>query len=170
MVFLIIVVILTSINVTILTGARTSFALGRDFAPFRFLAQWSGARAQPVRALLLQGAISLVLVGIGAVTRGGVGSMVVFLSPVFWLFFFLVGVSLIVLRRREPDAARPFRVPFYPITPIIFCLSSGYLLYATLDYASHNYAGIWSWAGLVVLAFGVPFLIWIRRAENTVSR
>jgi APA family basic amino acid/polyamine antiporter len=170
MVFLIIVVILTSINVTILTGARTSFALGRDFVPFRFLAQWSEGRAQPVRALLLQGAIALVLVGIGAASRGGVGSMVVFLSPVFWLFFLLVGVSLIVLRRREPDAVRPFRVPFYPITPIIFCLSSGYLLYATLDYASRNYAGIWSWAGLVVLAFGVPFLIWIRRAENPVSR
>ncbi|MCD6074884.1 MAG: amino acid permease [Rhodospirillales bacterium] len=166
MTILIIVVVLTSINVTILTGARTSFALGRDFAPFRFLAQWSQGRAQPVRALLLQGGISLVLVGIGAASRGGVGSMVVFLSPVFWLFFLLVGISLIVLRRREPNAERPFRVPFYPITPIIFCLSSAYLLYATLDYASHNYAGIWSWAGLVVLALGVPFLIWIRQTQK----
>lgn len=165
MTFLIIVVVLTSINVTILTGARTSFALGRDFAPFRFLAQWSGERAQPVRALLLQGAISLVLVGIGAASRSGVGSMVVFLSPVFWLFFLLVGFSLIVLRRREPNAERPFRVPFYPVTPIIFCLSSGYLLYATFDYASHNYAGIWSWGGLVVLALGMPFLIWVRKAS-----
>ena len=157
---LIIVVILTSINVTILTGARTSFAMGRDFAPFRFLAQWSDGRAQPVRALQLQGAISLALVGLSLASQDGVKSMVEYLAPVFWLFFLLVGVSLFVLRRREPDAERPFRVPLYPITPIIFCLSSGYLLYASL-----SYHGIHALAGVVVLLLGLPFLIWIRKAS-----
>ena len=157
---LIIVVILTSINVTILTGARTSFAMGRDFAPFRFLAQWSDGRAQPVRALQLQGAISLALVGLSLASQDGVKSMVEYLAPVFWLFFLFVGVSLFVLRRREPDAERPFRVPLYPITPIIFCLSSGYLLYASL-----SYHGIHALAGVVVLLLGLPFLVWIRKAS-----
>lgn len=157
---LIIVVILTSINVTILTGARTSFAMGRDFAPFRFLAQWSDGRAQPVRALQLQGAISLALVGLSLASQDGVKSMVEYLAPVFWLFFLFVGVSLFLLRRREPDAERPFRVPLYPITPIIFCLSSGYLLYASL-----SYHGIHAFAGVVVLLLGLPFLVWIRKAS-----
>jgi len=157
---LILVVILTSINVTILTGARTNFALGRDFAPFRFLAQWSEGRAQPVRALLVQGAISLSLVGLGAVSQDGVKTMVEYLSPVFWLFFLLAGVSLIVLRRREPNAERPFRVPLYPLTPIIFCLSSAYLLYASL-----SYTGIGAVVGVIVLLLGVPFLFWIHKMK-----
>lgn len=155
---LIIVVILTSINVTILTGARTSFAMGRDFAPFRFLAQWSEGRAQPVRALQLQGAISLALVGLSLASQDGVKSMVEYLAPVFWLFFLLVGISLFVLRYREPNAERPFRVPLYPITPLIFCLSSGYLLYASL-----SYHGVHALAGVAILGMGLPFLIWIRR-------
>jgi amino acid transporter len=158
---LIIIVILTSINVTILTGARTSFAMGRDFRPFRFLAQWSEGRAQPVRALQLQGAISLALVAASLASQDGVKSMVEYLAPVFWLFFLLVGISLFVLRKREPDAVRPFRVPLYPITPIIFCLSSGYLLYASL-----SYHGVHALAGVVVLALGLPFLIWIRKASS----
>ena len=157
---LIAVVILTSINVTILTGARTSFAMGRDFAPFGFLAQWSDGRAQPVRALLLQGAISLALVVASLASPDGVKSMVEYLAPVFWLFFLLVGVSLFVLRHREPNAERPFRVPFYPVTPFIFCLSSAYLLYASL-----SYHGAHALAGVVVLALGLPFLIWIRKAS-----
>ncbi len=157
---LIIVVILTSINVTILTGARTSFAMGRDFKPFRFLAQWSDGRAQPVRALQLQGAISLALIVASLASQDGVRSMVEYLAPVFWLFFLLVGISLFVLRKREPDATRPFRVPLYPITPIIFCASSGYLLYASL-----SYHGVHALAGVVVLALGLPFLIWIRKTS-----
>jgi len=157
---LIIVIILTSINVTILTGARTSFAMGRDFAPFRFLAQWSDGRAQPVRALQLQGAISLGLIVASLVSEDGIKSMVEYLAPVFWLFFLLVGISLFVLRKREPDAVRPFRVPLYPLTPIIFCASSAYLLYASL-----SYHGVHALAGVVVLALGLPFLIWVRRAS-----
>jgi amino acid transporter len=155
---LIAVVILTSINVTILTGARTSFAMGRDFAPFRFLSAWSSGKAQPVPALLVQGGISLVLVALGALSREGVKTMVEYLAPVFWLFFLLVGISLIVLRNRAPEVRRPFRVPFYPITPVIFCLSSGYLLYASL-----SYTGMGALAGVVVLALGSPFLLWVRK-------
>ena len=41
-------------------------------------------------------------------------------APVFWLFFLLVGVSLFVLRRRDPDLPRPFRVPLYPVLPLLF--------------------------------------------------
>jgi amino acid transporter len=43
--------------------------------------------------------------------------MVDYTAPVFWFFFLLSGVSLLVLRVREPEVSRPFRVPFYPLTP-----------------------------------------------------
>jgi amino acid transporter len=56
-------------------------------------------------------------------------------APVFWCFFTLSGYALIVLRSREPERERPFRVPLYPILPIIFCLSSLFMLYKSAAYA-----------------------------------
>lgn len=53
----------------------------------------------------------------------------------FWVFFLLSGLSLIVLRWRDGERSRPFRVPLYPFTPIVFCLTSGYMLYSSLMYA-----------------------------------
>jgi len=165
MTVLILVIVLTSVNVTILTGARTGYAVGRDFHPFRFLGHWTEGASQPVRALLAQGGISLVLVVLGALSREGVKTMVEYLSPVFWLFFLLTGFSLIVLRYREPDAERPFRVPLYPITPVIFCLSSAYVLYSSLAYT-----GVGALVGVAVLVAGLPFLIWIRKTSPRIQQ
>lgn len=155
---LIMVVVLASVNVTIFTGARTTFALGRDFPMFGFLGHWSELGGAPVRALLLQGSIALGLVVLGTFGRGGVQTMVDYLSPVFWLFFLLTGLALFVLRRREPTAERPFRVPLYPLTPALFCLTSAYLLYSSL-----NYTGSGALVGVAVLALGVPVLLIARR-------
>jgi basic amino acid/polyamine antiporter, APA family len=155
---LIVAVVLASINVTIFTGARAAFALGRDFRLLGFLGHWSEPGGAPVRALLLQGAISLGLVLLGAVGRSGVQTMVDYLSPVFWLFFLLTGLALFVLRHREPGVERPFEVPLYPVTPALFCLTSAYLLYSSLAYT-----GIGALAGVAVLLLGLPLLLVARR-------
>ena len=90
----------------------------------------------PAWSLFWQGVIVLALiVGFGWWTQGkkdGFESMVEFTSPIFWTFFLLVGLSLFALRRREADRPRPFRVPFYPALPALFCLSSLFMLYACL--------------------------------------
>jgi amino acid transporter len=145
---------LTSANATILFGARTSYAVGRDFAPFSGLGQWHRAANSPRLALLVQGAIALGLVGVGAITRKGVETMIEFTAPVFWFFFLLAGLSIFVLRRREPQTPRPFRVPLYPLTPIVFCASSAYLLYSSVAYA-----GVGSLLGVAVLAAGGLLLL-----------
>ena len=152
------VVVLASLNVTILTGARTNFALGQDFQMFGFLAHWSARGGAPVRALVLQAAIAIGLIGLGAMQRSGVETMVEYLSPVFWLFFLLTGLALFVLRRREPERPRPFRVPLYPVTPALFCVTSAYLLYSSL-----NYTGAGALAGVAVLLLGLPLLFVARR-------
>ena len=61
---------------------------------------------------------------------------------------------MFVLRYREPQTDRPYRVALYPITPILFALSSGYMVYASLSFAMRN--GSWEaiWA-LAILAVGV---------------
>jgi APA family basic amino acid/polyamine antiporter len=154
----IVIVALTSLNVTIFTGARSNFALGRDFPPFRILGNWNKKSGAPVTSLVVQGAIALFLVGLGTLSRGGVQTAVDYLSPVFWLFFLLTGIALFVLRVKEKDAPRPFRVPLYPLTPILFCLSAAAMLYSSL-----SFTGIGASAGLAVLALGLPFLYFVPR-------
>lgn len=150
----IVVAALSTTNATVLTGARTNYALGRDFPLFAPLGRWSDGAEAPRTALLVQGAIALALVLFGAIMQGGVQTMVDYTLPVFWLFFLLVGVSLIVLRFRDPDAPRPFKVPLYPLTPLLFCLSAGYMLWSGLQYA-----GMGARLGLIVLAAGTPLLL-----------
>ncbi|MBF2029119.1 MAG: amino acid permease [Oscillatoriales cyanobacterium C42_A2020_001] len=149
---------LGAINATIFTGARTSFALGQDFSLFGFLGRWQPRPSAPTPAFLLQGAIALALVVLGTITRKGFETMVDYTAPVFWFFFLLSGVSLLVLRRREPDRVRPFQVPLYPYIPLLFCAVCGYLFYSSLAYT-----GLGAIAGIAMVGLGVPLLVWNRR-------
>lgn len=154
---IVIMATLTSINATIFTGARTNYALGRDFRLFAPLGKWNARTSAPVNALMVQGIVALALIGLGAFTRDGFQSMVDFTAPVFWFFFLAIGVALFVLRAREPKAARPFRVPLYPLTPLIFCGSCAYLLYSSLAYT-----GFGAMAGVAILLLGMLFFFAIR--------
>jgi amino acid transporter len=151
---IIVIAALSTVNATIFTGARTNYALGRDFSIFRPLGVWNESRNTPSTALIVQGLIALVLVGIGAWNQKGVDSMVQYTFPVFWFFFLLAGISLFALRWKEPHVQRPFRVPLYPVLPLIFCASCAYMLYASV-----TYHGKWSLVGLAVLAAGIPLVL-----------
>ncbi len=148
---------LTSVNATIFTGARTNYALGRDFKIFAPLGKWNTNTSSPVNAFLVQGLIALALIGLGAFTRGGFESMVEFTAPVFWFFFLAIGIALFVLRIKEPNVPRPFKVPLYPLTPIIFSGSCAYLLYSSL-----TYTGMGAMVGVGVLLLGTLFFTVIR--------
>jgi len=150
---LVIIAVLSTMNGTMITGARTNYALGVDFRLFNFLGRWHARGGTPVNALLVQGGIALALIALGTGTRSGFETMVEYTAPVFWFFFLLVGVSVFVLRFREPAAARPFRVPFYPVTPLIFCAVCSYMLQSSIAYTGKG-----ALVGLTVLVAGVPLL------------
>ena len=158
---LIIVSALTSANAAVFTGARTAYALGRDVRPLARLGRWDGTARSPVNALCFQGVAALALVLVGALTRNGFETMVEYTAPVFWLFFLLTGLSLFVLRRRDPAIHRPFRVPLYPITPLLFCATSAYLLYSSL-----MYTGSGALVGLAVLAAGALVLALVQPTDT----
>jgi amino acid transporter len=153
---------LTSINATIFTGARTSYAFGRDFRTFAALGRWSPRTGTPANALLMQGAIALGLVIFGATTEGAVQTMVDYTAPVFWAFFLLTGIALFVLRSKDPGIERPFRVPLYPVIPISFCLMTAYLLYSSL--AFNRYGAL---LGVAVLALGALLMPFVRPSDIT---
>jgi basic amino acid/polyamine antiporter, APA family len=75
---------------------------------------------------------------------------VIFSAPLFWAFFTMVAVSLFLLRYRSgtPDG---YRVPFYPLLPVLFCLFSASMFGISLDYA---------WGRMA------PELIWVFRSSS----
>jgi APA family basic amino acid/polyamine antiporter len=135
---LIAITALTSVNATIFTGARTNYALGNDTPQLSFLGQWNERRSSPVHALWVQAGITLLLIFIGTLARNGFETMVEFTAPIFWFFFLSVGLSLFVLRQRDPLTKRPFAVPLYPVVPLLFCGMCAYLLYSSILYAGYG--------------------------------
>lgn len=157
----IVVATLTTLNATIFTGARGIYALGRDFTVFKKLGRWNARSLAPVNALLVQGTIALILIGLGSVTRKGFSTMVEYTAPAFWLFFLLSALSLFVFRMRHPKAERPYEVPLYPLTPALFCLVCAYMLYASV---AHTGPG--ALFGVGVMALGSPLLYFSRKKES----
>ena len=142
---------LSTLNATMFTGARTIYALGQDFPPFSALGQRSAKSGTPVNAILAQAAIVLGLIALGSNARDGFSAMVEYTAPVFWGFLLLIGLSLFIFRGRERGREPSFRVPLYPLTPLIFCATCLYLLYASLVHT-----GTGALVGVAVLAVGVP--------------
>jgi amino acid transporter len=149
---------LTSINATMIVGARTNFAMGEDWHGLRKMANWESSRGTPRFAFLVQGFICLALVGFGALQNDGFEAMVEFTAPVFWSFLLLVGISLFILRAKD-QRTRVFSVPLYPITPLIFCLASAYLAYSSFSYAHSKGAVLIS---LYVMLVGLMVLLILR--------
>ena len=146
---------------TIFTGARTNYALGKTFAPLRFMGRWNGKTNTPLGALLIQGLMALALVIFGELQRRGFETLVEYTAPVFWLFFLLTGISLFVLRRNDPGRFRPFRVPLYPFTPLLFCAACCYMLWSSLAYTGRGAV-----LGIAVLLSGVVVFILSRTFGN----
>lgn len=146
---------LSVMNATLIAGPRTTYAAARDLAAELKLGQWNQRRGTPTAAVLATSGVALALVGFGTLTRGGFATMVDYLSPVYWFFMTLSALALIVLRRREPDAPRPFKVPLYPWLPLAFAASSAYVLWSSLVYVKAGAV-----VGVVVLAAGALLMMW----------
>jgi len=157
---------LTTINAAIFTGARTNWALGRDYRLFAFLGNWRESGSTPANALLVQGAIVLVLIWAGSTTRDGFEAMVAYGLPVFWSFLLLTGITLFIFRRRAGEAP-VFRVPLFPVVPIAFLAMCAFMVWSSFDYVANSpYGpkfGNLVLAGLIVMAIGVPLYFFAKR-------
>jgi amino acid transporter len=165
--FIVCVSALTTINAAVFTGARTNFAMGRDYPLFAKLGNWRERGSTPANALVLQGAITLVLIGAAALTaKDGFDAMVAYTAPVFWTFFLLTGITLFVFRM-EKKAVDGFKVPFHPVIPLIFCAMCSFMLWKALAYIFNpQYGpkfGNLVLAGLLVMLAGIPLYFVARK-------
>jgi amino acid transporter len=154
---------LSTINASIFTGARVYHALGQDLQLER-LKIWSDEGNNPRNAIIAQSLIAFALILFGAISKDGFSAMVEYTAPVFWFFILLVGLSLFVLRAKDPRRERPFRVPLYPVTPVLFCLICAYLLYSSLVYTGYG-----ALVGIAVLLAGIPLLGFVRKKRRVAA-
>jgi amino acid transporter len=152
----------------IFTGSRVHAALGRDYSILQTLGAWHPRLGSPARSLAAQLVITLLLIviaGSGFGQRhGGFDTLLRGTAPVFWTFFLLTGLALFRLRKLEPQRERPFRVPLYPLTPLVFCATCLYMLYSSIAYA-----GWFALLGLVPLVAGLPFYLASKRKPAALS-
>ena len=109
----------TTLNSSILTGARVPFAMAREGLFFRKTATIHPQFHTPAGALVFQGAFASVMV-----LTGGFDELANLYIFVQWIFYALTVASLFGLRKREPDLPRPYRAPGYPVLPVLFILGA----------------------------------------------
>ena len=150
---------LGAINGMIFTTGRIYAEFGRDHRIFKMLSHWSKRMRTPVRALAVQGVVTVAMIAgvwfVGGKADDRFESTVRLTVAVFWTFFCLTGVALILLRIRDGDTPRPFRVPGYPYLPIIFSGWCGYIVVGTIimDIQKRQIESV---VGLGILFLGLP--------------
>lgn len=118
-------------NGLIFTGARISYAMGIEHTLFQRLGRWDRRLGTPAYALVVQSCLSLAIV----VLAGSFINTILYTAPVVWVFFLATGLSVFVLRRKEPQTVRPYKVGGYPMTAIIFCACCIFMIYSSILYA-----------------------------------
>src|SRR5216117_4081404 len=111
-------------NAVILTSARVYFSMGGDGMFPAFLGRAHPRFHTPAASLVLQAGWSILLLFSG--TFDTLTDTLIFVS---WFFYVANAWAVIVLRRVEPNAPRPFKVPGYPLVPVVFvCFGLVYLV------------------------------------------
>lgn len=150
------------LNVQILSGPRLLYGMARDGRFFAAFAAPHPRFATPAASIALVAGLAVFLVvvaGRDAIDRILTG--VVFVDAVF---FALTGAAVIVLRRRAPDAPRPWRTPLYPLVPAAFVAAEALIIYGAFQVEA-NRAAAWiglCWIAAAVILYAARF----RRAES----
>jgi len=154
---------LVTLNGTIMSGARVPFAMARDGYFFKALAEVHPRFHTPSVAIVVQAALSILLLLVGANFRQ-LFSLAIFAE---WLFYMIAASTVFVFRWREPQAARPYRMWGYPVVPAVFVMVAAALLgYTFWNDRPNSYYGV-----LVILA-GTPVFAYfsaLRRKQSKSS-
>lgn len=157
--------LVSTVSAMTLAGPRVLLVIGQDFEALRFLARTNG-HGVPVVAITLQSALAVILV-----LTATFESILVFAGFTLGVSTFCTVAGLVVLRWRRPGLERPYRVPLYPLPPLVFLVLMGWTLtYLLLQRPLEGLAGVG------ILACGAAFYVvgrWLSvrggRAEEPVD-
>jgi basic amino acid/polyamine antiporter, APA family len=145
------------INGSILTSARIPYAMARDGLFFSRFAKLSDTTAVPASAIIMQSIWACLLALSG--TFDQLTDCVIFGGLIFYAS---TTAAVFVLRRKMPDAPRPYKTFGYPIVPLVFIIVAVLLLINTLITSP-----LLSVAGLSLILLGLPVYFWQRRTRET---
>jgi APA family basic amino acid/polyamine antiporter len=150
---LIIVSTFNSTNNSLMTAPRIYYAMAKDGLFFKKAGVSHPKFLTPHKAILLQLFWCIVLIISGSFNM--LTDMLVFVA---FIFYGCGAFGVIILRRKMPNENRPFKVPLYPVIPLVFTLFSAFLVYYSIV-QSPGYAII----GLFLVAMGVPLYYFFNR-------
>jgi len=152
------------VNGLILSGPWLYHAMARDGLFFRGAAQLDPVHQIPTGSLNRQMIWSILLVLTGSLgTRGNqlYSDLLTFTSFASLLFNALTITGLFILRRNQPELPRPYRVPFYPLTPLLYLTTALFFL-VFIAYGDPRNTGI----GIGLILLGLP-LYWLWRRDKS---
>ncbi|HSW50515.1 MAG TPA: amino acid permease [Bryobacteraceae bacterium] len=139
------------INGMVLAGARVYYAMALDGLFFKAAGRLDPIRHTPSVSLVVQCVWACLLTLTG--TYSNLLDYVIF---AVLLFYMLTVAGIFVLRRKRPDAERPYRALGYPVLPLVYIAMAG-LIEALLLIYKPSY----TWPGLIIVLLGVPvYYIW----------
>jgi len=144
---------LGALNGLIFTGARITYAMGEDHRLLQVLGKWDPRTGTPLPALLLQGVVAVGLI----LVLGRFLEAVLYTAAAVYLFYLGSSVAVIVLRWKEPQLRRPYRVHGFPIVPLVFAVTCALLIHGTIVYQP-----LLSLFPVGLVALGLP-VYWIVR-------
>jgi basic amino acid/polyamine antiporter, APA family len=145
------IILLSSISVEMMIGPRVYYAMAKDNMTFKHLGRVSKRFQTPSFAILTQTFLSIIYVFIGNATM-----LMEYMGFALGIFPILTVIGLVYLRIKHPEIERPYRVPFFPVIPLIYILSSSVMMIA----------GFMAWTYTSKVAIGciilgiVVFYIW----------
>jgi len=149
---------LGSTHATILVSCRPYYAMAKEGFFFRPVGKLNKAKA-PANSLWYQGIWAIILVLSGSFDQ--LTDMIIF---AVFIYYGATALGVFVLRKKMPDAPRPYRVWGYPLVPATVVIFSAILLVNTV-FARPREAAI----GMVLMLIGVPFYFWFRRRSMNLS-
>jgi APA family basic amino acid/polyamine antiporter len=156
----ILISIFSAANSIMLNAPRVYYAMARNGLFFRTLAEVHPKFGTPAFAIAAAGAWSILLAASGTFEQ--LLTYVVFIG---WIFYALAAASIFIYRKREPHAERPYKVPLYPLTPIIFIAAATALVVNTVATQPTRAA-----IGLGIVFLGAPAYAFWRRKLNPGGR
>jgi APA family basic amino acid/polyamine antiporter len=158
--FIILFSILGAANGHVLTGPRVYYAMAKDGLFFRKMASVHPKFHTPHVSILVVGTWSIILS-----LSGTFEQLLRYVIFGHWIFMGLAVSAVIVLRKKRPDLARPYKALGFPVTPGLFVLAA---LFVTVNALIGTFWN--SFAGLIIIALGVPaYLYWNRKRAKLAS-
>jgi basic amino acid/polyamine antiporter, APA family len=156
----ILISVFSALNSVALTAPRVFYAMAADKLFFRKLAEVHPRFRTPAFAILALGVWSAVLSCMGAFQQ-----LINYTMFVAWIFYGLGAASLFAYRRKFPELSRPYLVPGYPWTPLLFVVAAAVLVINVIVSTPQN-----AFTGLAIVALGLPaYYIWRKRRANPAS-